>query len=141
MFYNCSYLGVLNLSNFDTSKVRDMSYMFYHCSHLDTLNLSNFNTSKVANMSNMFNKCFDLIKLDISNFIIKDNTRIKYMLSNCNINLQNKIKNQFKNIKDIAFEKEEQIDEPTLFNDNASSVLNISRENLGEDELLWNDIN
>ena len=118
-----------------------MSYMFYHCSHLDALNLSNFNTSKVANMSNMFNKCFDLIKLDISNFIIKDNTRIKYMLSNCNINLQNKIKNQFKNIKDIAFEKEDQIDEPTLFNDNASSVLDISRENLGEDELLWNDIN
>ena len=32
-----------------------MSGMFYECSSLKELNLSNFNTSNVVNMSGMFN--------------------------------------------------------------------------------------
>ena len=31
-----------------------MSYMFYKCSSLTSLNLSNFNTNNVTNMSGMF---------------------------------------------------------------------------------------
>ena len=38
MFYNCSSLDSLNLSNFNTPNVTDMSYMFYNCSSLDSLN-------------------------------------------------------------------------------------------------------
>ena len=40
-----------------------MSYMFYGCSSLKELNLSNFNTNNVRYMSNMFYGCSgELIK-------------------------------------------------------------------------------
>jgi len=54
MFYNCSSLTYLNLSNFNTNNVTNMSYMFYNCSSLNSLNLSNFNTNNVKNISCMF---------------------------------------------------------------------------------------
>ena len=54
MFYNCSKLNSLNLSNFNTNNVTNMSSMFYDCSSLTSLNLSNFNTNNVTNMENMF---------------------------------------------------------------------------------------
>ena len=112
-------------SNFDTYKVKDMSYMFYKCSHLEKLNLSNFNTSNVINMSNMFNKCFDLNKLDISKFDIKNNINIKYMFTNCQLELQKKIKNQFKNIDNSAFEEDEEDNKVDII-DNYSDKSNLS---------------
>ncbi len=54
MFYKCSSLTSLNLSNFNTDNVKNMSYMFSHCSSLSSLNLTNFNTDYVNNMSYMF---------------------------------------------------------------------------------------
>ena len=105
MFYNCSSLEKLNINNFDTSKVRDMSYMFYNCCILTCLNLSNFNTKKTINMSNMFYKCLELIELDISKLDIKNETRIKFMFSYCPLELQNKIKNKIKNINNDAFDE------------------------------------
>ncbi len=54
MFFNYSSLTYLNLSNFNTNNVNNMSYMFYNCSSLTSLNLSNFNTNNVTNMSSMF---------------------------------------------------------------------------------------
>ena len=43
----CSSLTSLNLSNFNTNNVTNMSYMFNKCSSLTSLNLSNFNTNNV----------------------------------------------------------------------------------------------
>ena len=43
MFYGCSSLEDLNISNFNTNNVTNMSYMFYNCNHLKDLNLKNFN--------------------------------------------------------------------------------------------------
>ena len=37
MFSHCSSLTSLDLSNFNTNKVEDMSYMFYNCSSLTSL--------------------------------------------------------------------------------------------------------
>ena len=54
MFYNCSSLTSLNLSNFNTNNVTNMGYMFFNCSSLTSLNLSNFNTNNVTDMSAMF---------------------------------------------------------------------------------------
>ena len=48
MFYNCSKLTTLNVSNFDTSKVTNMQYMFGDCSNL-TLDCSHWNVDKVTN--------------------------------------------------------------------------------------------
>ena len=39
-----------------------MSYMFYKCSSLNELNLSNFNTNNVTNMKDMFSGCSDELK-------------------------------------------------------------------------------
>ena len=68
MFYKCSSLTTLDLSNFDTSKVTNMNTMFTGCSSLVTLNLSNFNTSKVTDMGGMFALCSSLINVDLSSF-------------------------------------------------------------------------
>ncbi len=69
MFAYCKYLNdSLNLSNFDTSNVTDMSMMFYDCETLTSLDLSNFDTSKVTNMYGMFSNCNSLTNIDISNF-------------------------------------------------------------------------
>ena len=42
MFQLCKELEYLDLSNFDTSKVTDMSWMFNNCHKLKYLNLLNF---------------------------------------------------------------------------------------------------
>ena len=77
MFRGCSSLKELNLNNFNTNNVTNMSYMFGGCSSLKELNLINFNTNNVTNMSGMFSGCLDELKL--------------------------KIKSQFKNFKEEAF--------------------------------------
>ena len=66
MFSDMSSLTSLDLSNFDTSSVTDMSYMFDGMSSLTSLDLSNFDTSEVAYMDWMFGRMSSLISL--SNF-------------------------------------------------------------------------
>ncbi len=83
MFYGCSSLTSLNLSNFNTANVTDMSYMFYSCSVLTSLDLSNFNTANVTNMSYMFYNCSKLTSLDLSNFNTANVTNMSYMFSYC----------------------------------------------------------
>ena len=83
MFYNCSKLTELDLSNFDTSKVTNMYGMFYNCSSLTTLDVSNFNTSNVTNMGFMFSSCSGLTALDVSNFDTSKVTDMSYMFYNC----------------------------------------------------------
>ena len=42
--------------------------MFIDCSKLISLNLSNYNSSKVKNMKGLFDSCSLLISIDLSNF-------------------------------------------------------------------------
>lgn len=58
----------LDLSNFDTSKVANMSHMFNGMRNLTTLNLSDFNTSNVTNMGGMFFNMTNLTAFNFSNF-------------------------------------------------------------------------
>ena len=58
----------IDLFNFDTSKVTDMSRMFYDLRNITSLNLSNFDTSKVTTMNRMFSGMSNLTSLDLSNF-------------------------------------------------------------------------
>ena len=83
MFLDCRNLVELNLSNFDTSKVTDMSRMFYNCIGLTELNISNFNTSKVTDMNYMFANCRGLTELNISNFDTSKVTNMLGMFSRC----------------------------------------------------------
>ena len=42
-----------------------MNGMFYGCSSLKDINLSNFNTQNVTDMNDMFSKCYSLSKKNI----------------------------------------------------------------------------
>ena len=65
MFFNCSSLTNLNISNWNTGKVMIMYSMFSGCSSLTNLNISNWNTGKVTDMNSMFNGRSSLRTLDI----------------------------------------------------------------------------
>ena len=78
MFYNCSSLTSLDVSNFDTSNLTDLRSMFYGFSSLTSLDLSNFDTSKVTDMRWMFFGCKSLTNLDVSSF---DTINVKFMSS------------------------------------------------------------
>ena len=73
MFSGCSSLKELNLNNFNTNNVTNLSWMFYGCSSLKELNLPKFNNLKLTNMSRMFSRCSDELK----NKIISENKKIK----------------------------------------------------------------
>lgn len=57
-----------NLSNLDTASVRDMTNLFYGCSDLSSLDLTQFKTDQVAHFDNMFSGCSKLSALDVSQF-------------------------------------------------------------------------
>ena len=83
MFYNCSSLISLNLSNFDTSNIINMNSIFYNCSSLTSINISNFNTSKVVNIISMFNGCSSLTSVDLSTFNTTKLKNITNLFNNC----------------------------------------------------------
>ena len=93
MFDNCLIFTTLDLSNFDTSNVTNMSYMFSKCQSLTSLDLSNFDTSKVTDMSYMFSYCSMLISLDLSSFDTSNVNDMSYMFKDCSgltlLNLSN----------------------------------------------------
>ena len=69
MFQECNNLEFLDLSNFNTSNINDMSFMFSKCHKLKEIKgINNFNSSNVTNMSKMFKGCNELEYLDLSNF-------------------------------------------------------------------------
>ena len=65
MFYHCTSLRNLDVSNFNTANVKNMQGMFDLCSNLTQLDLSSFNTAKVTDMSNMFYRCNKLTTISV----------------------------------------------------------------------------
>jgi surface protein len=83
MFSKCNSLISIDLSNFKTDNVDNMYGMFRCCNSLKSINLINFNTSKVINMSYMFSWCEKLKAIDLSNFIINNKIKMFYLFSGC----------------------------------------------------------
>ena len=86
MFYDCTLLTSINLSNFNTNNVTYMNSMFYNCSSLSSINLENFNTNNVTDIHSMFEGCSSLTSLNIDNFNcekIKKIEQIKDMFKDC----------------------------------------------------------
>ena len=79
MFYGVHQLTSLNLSNFDTNNVTNMSAMFAGANSLTSLDLSNFDTSNVTNMDSMFLGANSLTSLDLSNFDTSNVTNMSGM--------------------------------------------------------------
>ena len=83
MFCRCESLKKLILANLKTEKVTDMSWMFNQCILLKELDLSSFKTSNVKDMSQMFNRCESLVNLKISTFDTKQVTSMLFMFWGC----------------------------------------------------------
>ncbi|SFD18857.1 BspA family leucine-rich repeat surface protein [Ruminococcus albus] len=79
-YYACTYI---DLSNADTSNVKDMSSMFCGCYHVKRIDLSGFDTSKVTSMKTMFKRCTDLTTLDLSEFDTSNVTDMSGMFLEC----------------------------------------------------------
>ena len=77
--------------------------MFSKCSSLIELNIFNFNTNKVFDMSYLFYMSSALKEIHISNFIANNEVNMYYMLKGCLDELKLKMKQQLKNLKDEAF--------------------------------------
>ena len=69
MYQCCKELVNLDLCNFNTSKVTDMSFMFNGCLKLKEIKgINNFNTINVTTMRAMFQNCNELEYLNLTNF-------------------------------------------------------------------------
>ena len=68
MFYGCRNraLNIIGVNVLDTKNVEYMSCMFQSCKWLKSLDVSKFNTEKVKDMNGMFNSC-GVTSLDVSN--------------------------------------------------------------------------
>jgi surface protein len=76
-------LKSLNLKNFDTKKVINMSYLFFECYAIHEIILGNFDTSNIIDMKYMFADCVTLSSLNLINFKTKKVKKIKYMFYSC----------------------------------------------------------
>ena len=91
MFYDCRSLTELDLTNFDTSNVTDMSYMFAGSMFASNAYMSltkvvfgeKFDTSNVTSMAQMFSYCRYLNNLDISSFNTNKVTLMSQMFYGC----------------------------------------------------------
>ena len=93
IFYNCTKIIEIDLSNFDSSLISSMSSMFSGCSSLRSLNLTNLVTAQVTDMSSMFSGCSSISSLDLNNFNTLEVKYMSFMFSGCSslmeLNLNN----------------------------------------------------
>ena len=72
-------INSLDVSNWVTSNITDISRMFDGCSYLTSIDVSKWNTSNVTNMSGIFNGCTSLTSIDVSNWDTSNVTDMTYM--------------------------------------------------------------
>ena len=85
MFYYCTKLKkIIGIENLDVSKLRCTNSMFYGCENLVELDLTNWNTISLENMSYMFYNCSNLkIIKNIENWQLPNIMDVSYMFHNC----------------------------------------------------------
>lgn len=90
--FSYSNLGAINVSNWDTINVTNMSSTFTFCRNISKLDISKWNTSNVVNMEGMFNNCYNLTT--ITGIIdMKHCTTYDRMFTNCSNLTGVKVKN------------------------------------------------
>ena len=68
MFSGCTSLISIDLTNFKTSKLKNINFLFYECSSLISVNLSNWYTQNLVHMKYIFSKCPKIQFIDVSPF-------------------------------------------------------------------------
>ena len=100
MFYFCYSLDKLDLSNFDTYKVTDMSYMFSSCKGLT--NLNNLNTKNVRNLQYMFSDDSSLLNINLSSFDTSNLIYINHMFHRCSSLIYLNLSNFYTKVNNFA---------------------------------------
>ena len=80
LFSKCNYN--IDISHWDMSNVRNMSYMFYHCKNFNC-DLSNWDVSNVTNMYALFRKCNKFTGKGLENWDVSKVTDYREMLYGC----------------------------------------------------------
>lgn len=98
IFYRCSALTRINISDWDTTNITRMDNMFSYCYNLTELDLSSFNTSNVTRLDYMFYECTGLVSVNLNNWNTENMTTVRQMFYNCT-NLESLKFNSFNNKK------------------------------------------
>ena len=83
MFMNCISLQDLNIDNLETRNVKDMRGMFYGCESLSKIDLSLFDAQNVENMSLLFFGCKSLVDVNLSRFNTQNVKDMYCMFGGC----------------------------------------------------------
>ena len=83
MFSGCNSLKTVNFANFNAENVKTMEKMFFNCVKLRSVDLSDLYTPKLKSMDNMFDNDIALIGLDLSNFDISSVKTMNNLFNNC----------------------------------------------------------
>ena len=112
MFQECKELEYLDLSNFNTSNVINMSYMFFGCHKLKEIKgINEFNMAKITDVEGMFDGCGKLENLDISKLNIPNSININHKKSIIHQLNKEKEKNiQLENELDLERKKVEKLE-------------------------------
>ena len=121
----------LDLFNFNTSNVTDMSFMFNECHKLKEIKgIDKFNTNKVTDMNTMFQCCYELEHLDLSNFNTSNVTNMPGMFNECHKLKEIKGIDKFNTnkVKDMSgmFQACYELEHLDLSNFNTSNVTDMS---------------
>ena len=89
MFYQCSSITKIDLSNFDTSFVTNMAHLFHGCSTLTSVNLNGLKTDIVNHIDSMFQECRSLKSINLSMFNTTNVIYFHLMFHQCSSNAEN----------------------------------------------------
>ena len=105
MFFGDEKLVSLDLSNFDTRNLTNMDKMFYGMSSLTDLNINSFNTSNVTNMNALFYGMLNIENINISSFNTQNVTNMSHMFSGMHKLKQLQLPTTFdtSNVTDMSF--------------------------------------
>jgi surface protein len=83
LFQDSQSLQEVDLSNWNTSNVTNLSNMFSGCWGIEKVNVQNFNVSKVTTIASMFSACYSLGEIDISSWNLALCTNASNVFQNC----------------------------------------------------------
>jgi len=141
-FEECSNIISLDLSNFNTSNVDNMSFMFNECHKLkEIIGISKLITNKVTDMNTMFQKCYKLEYLDLTNFNTSNVTNMSFMFNECHklkeiIGINKFITNNVTEMN-VMFNNCKELKYLNLSNFNTTNVTNMSGMFFGCNKLKY----
>ena len=126
LFSECYFLKHINLSNFITKNVTDMSFMFSDCYSVKYINISDIDTQNVNNMSCMFKGCSSLMNINLSDFNTQNVNDMSHMFEGCS---------SLTNLNLSKFNTEKVIDMSNMFN-RCSSLTDINLSNFNTQHVI-----